>query len=182
MSQRRRAAAMLWWTATSVVLTAVAVRAHSGPPFPIASNQVAGPYRVSIWTDPDATDNGSAAGRFWVMVDPERTDVVLPHDTQVTVSISPKDREGPAINAVAQPIEGQVSRQFVTVLMDHEGPFSVKVTVDSSLGAADFESGVDATYNARPRPVVLFLSLLPFALMGGLWLKLLLKRLEMKTR
>jgi hypothetical protein len=41
----RRAAAMLWWTATSVVLMTSAVRAHSGPPFPIVSNQLAGPYQ-----------------------------------------------------------------------------------------------------------------------------------------
>jgi len=29
-----------------------------------------GQYKISIWTDPDATDDGSAAGKFWVMVDP----------------------------------------------------------------------------------------------------------------
>jgi hypothetical protein len=178
----RRAAAMLWWTATSVVLMTSAVRAHSGPPFPIVSNQLAGPYRVSVWTDPDATDNGTAAGRFWVMVDPERAGVAMPSDTRITVSVSPEDGGGPAKNAAAQPIEAQVSRQFVTLVMDHEGPFAVKVTIGGSLGVAEIEGRVDATYNARPTPVVLYLSLLPFALVGGLWIKLLLRRREMTKR
>ena len=42
--------------------------AHDGPPFPIVSDQRVGAYVVSIRTDPDATDDGSAGGQFWVQL------------------------------------------------------------------------------------------------------------------
>ena len=42
--------------------------AHSGPPFPIVSTETRGPYSISIWTDPDSTDNGMAAGQFWIII------------------------------------------------------------------------------------------------------------------
>jgi len=32
--------------------------AHSGPPFPIVTDVVRAPYTISIWTDPDTTDDG----------------------------------------------------------------------------------------------------------------------------
>ena len=38
----------------AIVFCAIAVaQAHSGPPFPIVSNQTSGAYTVSVWTDPD---------------------------------------------------------------------------------------------------------------------------------
>ena len=55
-------------TIVAAVGHAATVDAHSGPPFPIISNQIAGSYEVSVWTDPDATADGSAAGQFWVVV------------------------------------------------------------------------------------------------------------------
>ena len=40
----------------AIVFCAIAVaQAHSGPPFPIVSNQTSGAYTVSVWTDPDST-------------------------------------------------------------------------------------------------------------------------------
>src|SRR5690349_11751219 len=54
------------------------VETHSGPPFPIMSDQAAGPYVVSIWTDPDTTDDGSAGGQFWTRVHPAADGVQLP--------------------------------------------------------------------------------------------------------
>ena len=57
-------------TVLALVLVACPARllAHNGPPFPIVSDQVAGPYLVSIWTDPDTTDDGSPGGQFWVRI------------------------------------------------------------------------------------------------------------------
>ena len=42
--------------------------AHNGPPYPIVSDRLAGPYLVSIWTDQDTTDDNSTGGQFWVRV------------------------------------------------------------------------------------------------------------------
>jgi len=154
------------------------VHAHSGPPFPILSDQIAGAYRISIWADPDATDDGSAAGQFWVMLQPVRPDAgpAIPPGTRVEVVIRPLDRPGAVLSGRAAPVNADPARQFVALLMDHEGPFGVRVTVDGPLGTADAQASTDATYDLRPRPILLILFVLPFVLVGVVWGKLLIRR------
>jgi hypothetical protein len=156
-------------------LTGTTLIAHSGPPFPIVSNQEAGPYRISVWTDPDSTDDGTAGGQFWVTLEPISAPT-FPLNTRVEVAIRPLDRPGAPIVAEATPIDGNPARRFVALLMDHEGTFHVGVSVTGDLGQARLESQVDATYDLRPPPLMLFLYLLPFVVVGFLWVKLLLKR------
>jgi hypothetical protein len=152
-----------------------ALDAHSGPPFPIVSDRIAGAYRVSLWTDPDTTDNGQAAGQFWVVIEPAGPRAI-PAGTHASVAIRPLDRDGPARDGKAEPVNGSIERQFVALLMDHEGPFGVRVTIDGPLGRADVDAQVDATYDLRPAPGLIALYLLPFALVGALWVKVLLRR------
>jgi hypothetical protein len=159
--------------------TAPALRAHDGPPFPIVSSQAAGPYVVSIWTDPDTTDDGTAGGQFWVMVQPSAEGMVLPGATRAQVAIRPLDRDGAERSGQAEPVDGDLSRQFVALVMDHEGRFGVRVTVDGPLGAATVESEVEGTYDARPAPAMLFLYLAPFVLIGGLWIRAMHRRRQM---
>ena len=154
----------------------VIVRAHSGPPFPILSNRIAGPYDISIWTDPDATDDGSAAGQFWVMLRPADGAGSLPAETHADVSINALDRSAPRVTGRAQPVNHEVSRQFAALVMDHEGRFGVVVTVDGPLGHAEVEANVDATYDLRPAPIMMVVYLMPFVLVGFLWVKLLVRR------
>ena len=82
------------WTIVGVMTAGAAVGAHSGPPFPIVSNRIAGAYADLRLDGSDATDDGSAAGKFWVMMSPARKGVVLAPDTRVNVSIWPTDRQG----------------------------------------------------------------------------------------
>ena len=168
------------WLCTWVVIAAChpAVSAHSGPPFPILSERIAGPYRISIWADPDATDDGAAAGQFWVMLQPARPKAgeSVPADTHVDVAIRPIDRAGGRQEGRAAPVNADASRQFIALLMDHEGPFGVHVTVNSALGSADVEAATDATYDLRPRPILIVLFVLPFVLVGFVWGKLLIRR------
>ena len=151
------------------------VRAHSGPPFPILSNRIAGPYDISIWSDPDATDDGSAAGQFWVMLRPAGGGS-LPAGTQAEVSIQALDRGAPRVSGRAQPVNNEISRQFAALVLDHEGRFGVAVTVDGPLGQAKVEADVDATYDLRPAPIMMAVYLMPFVLVGFLWIKLLVRR------
>ena len=67
---------------------------HAGPPIPLVSNRIVGPYKVSIWADPDSTDDGTAAGRFWITFG-----TPPPPGTRVQVAIRPLDRAGPTIGA-----------------------------------------------------------------------------------
>jgi hypothetical protein len=150
--------------------------AHSGPPFPIVSGQIAGNYVVAIWTDPDATDDAAAGGQFWVVLQPRGGTAEIPAGTRVMVAIRATDRPGPELTAVAAPVDGLVSRQFAALRMDHEGRFAVRVAVDGPLGPAEVTSAVDATYDLRPPPVLFVVYLLPFVALGLVWVKLLRRR------
>jgi hypothetical protein len=162
-TKRRRLGTLVLIAACQCVL-----QAHSGPPFPIVADRVAGAYKVSIWTDPDVTDDQSAAGRFWVTLEPAADDVL--------VSIKPVDRAGGERSALAEPVNGDKRRQFVALLMDHEGPYAVHVTITGARGGADVDAMTDATYDLRPRPILTVLFVLPFVLVGFVWGKLLIKR------
>jgi hypothetical protein len=152
------------------------VGAHDGPPFPIVSQRTVGPYEVSVWTDPDATDDGSAGGQFWVIVEPAGGSRQLPPDTRATVSVRPLDRSGPRRSGRAEPDGGLLSRQFVALPLDHEGPFAVDVSIAGPLGTADLMADVEATYDLRPAPILLAVYFVPFLLAGALWSTLLIRR------
>ena len=161
-----------------VAFCAVAgVQAHSGPPFPIVSNQTSGAYTISVWTDPDSTDDGSAGGQFWVTVRPAGGAATLPADTRIDVTLTAARSARPAGDRAApsrlRPIPSQ---RFAALVMDHEGRFRVRVTIDGPLGAAAVEADVDATYDTRPAPAMIAVYLLPFVLVGFLWIKLLWRR------
>lgn len=157
------------------------VAAHEGPPFPIISTRPVGAYDVALWTDPDATDDGSAGGQFWVMLDPAEDARDLPSGTTVTVSIRPAGAESSWQTRIAEPVDGILSRQFAALVMDHEGRFDVRVEVGGPLGYATAEAWVDATYDLRPPPALLALYVMPFLAVGLLWLKLLVSRHRTRT-
>lgn len=151
------------------------VHAHSGPPFPIVSDKLAGAYKVSVWTDPDATDNGSNGGQFWVMIEmADGSDP--PPDTRAEVTIRPLDRSGAALSGRADPVDSDAARQFVALLMDHEGRFDVRTQISGPRGQATVDAWVEATYDLRPPPALLVLYVMPFLAVGVLWLKLLYRR------
>jgi hypothetical protein len=156
--------------------TSSILRAHDGPPFPILSDHVTGPYVVSIWTDPDTTDDGTAGGQFWIMIAPVTRTGELPADTRASVTVTPLDRPGAALSASAAPVRGDATNQFAAVLMDHEGRFAVRVAIDGRLGKGSAEATVDATYDTRPAPGLLIVYLAPFVAVGLLWARLLARR------
>ena len=158
-----------------VVLLDGPLLAHTGPPFPIVTSRNVGAYDVSVWTDPDSTDDGSAAGRFWVTLRPS-SGAALPGDTRVNVAINPTDRSGQPNIASAERIANDPSHRFAALVMDHEGRFHVRVTIDGPLGRAEVEGDVDATYDLRPPPAMIAVYLIPFVAIGFLWVKLLLRR------
>jgi hypothetical protein len=143
-------------------------QAHSGPPFPIVTDQAVNGYKVSVWTDPDVTDDATRAGRFWVTVAPPATSIV--------VAVKPLDRAGEATSAAAQAVNGDAQRYYTALRLDHEGRFDVRVEIDGPLGPAHVDAYTDATYDLRPRPILTLLFIAPFLLVGFVWGKLLLKR------
>ena len=160
------------------------IAAHSGPPFPIVTNETQGPYVISVWTDPDATDDGVAAGQFWVIIEPAMSGQPIPSGTEARVSVQSLTTAAPAgarapqsaLSATATVVRGDVTNQFATVVLDHEGPFAVRVEVEGPLGRGDVDSRVEATYDLRPAPYMLAWYLGPFVIVGILWTRLLLRR------
>ena len=150
--------------------------AHDGPPYPIVSNHLSGPYSISVWTDPDTTDDGKPGGQFWVTLEATDNLKTVPAGTIASVSIRPLDRSGDASEGQAAPVAGDASRQFVALVLDHEGRFAVKVTVDGPAGRGQVEGEVSATYDLRPPPGFIVLYLLPFVALGVLWAKVLQRR------
>jgi len=167
--------AVLSWLLLALAVAEPPARAHTGPPFPVVPSRVVGPYNVAVWSDPDSTDDGSAAGRFWVTLRPTNG-ASLPADTRVSVALNALDRADPPKVASAEPVAGEPSHRFAALVMDHEGRFHVRVAIAGPLGAAEVEADVDATYDLRPPPATIALYLLPFVLVGFLWIKLLLAR------
>ena len=177
----RATARAAFTTVIGVLLMTAAGRAHSGPPFPVISNRAVGEYQLSVWTDPDASDDGSAAGRFWVAIRPFRGGAAMPSETRATVSITPIDTAGPPRIAVAEPVRGDVSSQYAALVMDHEGRFHVHVAVSGPWGPAAVDADVDATYDLRPAPWLIVLYVMPFVVVGFLWIKLLRRRAKTRT-
>ena len=169
---------MIGWRMSSLLgLLAVATpaAAHDGPPYPIVSDRVLGVYLVSVWTDPDTTDDGTPAGQFWVTLAP-RGDEPLPAGTRATVAVRPMERPGPEQRTAASPVRGDPANQYAGVVMDHEGRFAVTVTIAGPLGTATVAAEVDATYDLRPPRYLLVVYLMPFVVVGLLWGRLLLRR------
>ncbi len=152
------------------------VLAHSGPPFPILSNRIVGAYDISVWSDPDATDDGTVAGKFWVVLAPAQGGGSIPGNTHARVTIQALDRKVAPLESATEPVDGLVTRQFAALLMDHEGPYKVHVSVEGPLGRAEVETRVDATYDLRPPLGELIVFLFPFAALAGLWLVMLRRR------
>jgi hypothetical protein len=178
MRQARGARAAI--AALAMLVAQDSMRAHSGPPFPIVTDASRGPYVISIWTDPDATDTGTPGGQFWIVIAPSTKGATLPAETRATVSVQPTSTpsSSPATgqSTRTEPVRGDVTNQFGAVLMDHEGPYAVRVDVTGPMGLASIDAMVDATYDLRPPPYMLLWYLFPFLLAGFLWTRLLLRR------
>ena len=162
-------------TAVCVITAACTLAAHAGPPYPIVTDHRAGAYSISIWTDPDATDDGTAGGQFWVVIDAADSGD-LPPATRAQVSLRPLSREGLTQQASAEPVRGDPGNQFAALVMDHEGPYAVAVAISGPLGEAAIDAQADATYDLRPPTYMLAWYLLPFIVAGLLWGRLLFRR------
>jgi hypothetical protein len=154
----------------------VSLIAHNGPAYPIVPNRIAGNYQISLWADPDASDDGSADGRFWATVTAAQAGAAVPPDTEVKISIWPIDRPTSIRTARTAPVEHEPSRWFVAFVIDQEGRYGVRAAIAGPLGPAEVEAIVDSAYDQRPRPLTVVLFILPFLLIGFVWVKLIFMR------
>ena len=149
--------------------------AHDGPPYPIVIDRVVGALSVSVWSDPDTTDDGSAGGQFWVILAPVSGASPV-EDPRVTVAVQSAEHPE-ARGEIAAAREGtDTSRWFAALPMANEGRFHVTVTIAHGQEIHRVEAEVEATYDERPAPILLAIYAVPFVLAGVLWVKLLARR------
>jgi hypothetical protein len=156
--------------AAFLCLQQLAAEAHQGPPYPIVSEREVGAYTISIWSDPDTTDDHSAGAKFWILVR-AAAGAVAPPDTGVGLAVRPHGSERPAIAVTAAREAAKSEQFFVAVEIDQEGPWDVEATVAGALGPATITTLVEATYDLRPPAATTLLYLLPFAAVGLIWLR-----------
>lgn len=146
-----------------LLLLPVRLHAHAGPPFPIVVDRPVGPWKVSLWTDPDI-------GTGVVFVIPEGPG----QPGSVRVTAQPVDGGLPeAVYETERQGRPDDARYFTQVKFDHGGMWRLRATLE---GHGSVEAEVEATPDGVLGPWELGLYLLPFLAVGFLWIKAVLRR------
>lgn len=149
-----------------LLLLPATLHAHAGPPFPIVVDRPVGPWKVSVWTDPDI-------GTGVVFVIPEGPS--QPHTVRVTAQ--PVDRGLPeAVYETEQQGRPGDVRYFTKVKFDHGGKWRLRATLEGGGTVGIAEAEVEATPDGVLGPWELGLYLMPFLAVGFLWGKAVLRR------
>ena len=139
-------------------------RAHEGPPFPIVVDRRAGPYLVSVWTDPDV-----GVGKFFVILEPA-SGTTLPEELDVEVCVRPMSGRLPeaCYAGTRQNLRDRV-QYYAEVEFDRQEMWQVRVGVKGAGGNGEVLAEVEATppgYGVWDLLIYGF----PFVLFGLLWL------------
>jgi hypothetical protein len=177
---RTRPARFRWTLAFAAALSAAGVHpaaAHEGPPFPIIMDVRAGPYLVSVWTDPDI---GEAL--FFVVL--ETPDGGLPP-------------EPAAVSMWAEPIDGRLPRASYSgrrqtlrnrmqyelhPLFDERRQWRVGFQIRNADGRME---EVQAQVESTPPgwgPWDLLIYAFPFGLLGTLWIVAMVRQRHRRRR
>jgi len=143
--------------------------AHEGPPFPIVMDRRAGPYVVSVWTDPDV-----GTGKFFVILEPA-PGTTLPEGIGVEVCVRPLSGRLPEACSTAERQNVQRVQYYAEVEFDRQEMWGVRVRVKGPADAVEVVAEVEATppgYGAWDLLIYGF----PFVLFGLLWLCVALRR------
>ena len=145
-----------------LLLVPVAAHAHDGPPFPLLLDEMAGPYKISIWADPDV-----GTGTFFVFV--EAPDGGSTEEVTVTIHVRPRSGRLPEASYQTERQEvGRRVQYFGEVAFDAQEHWQVRFAVKGPAGKGEVAGEVEATPPGLGRwdfAVYLF----PFVLLAGLW-------------
>jgi hypothetical protein len=158
---------------TAVALTLVCAArasAHEGPPYLILVDKSLGPSTASVWADPDV-----GTGTFFIILEPTQGGT-LPDDIKIEIGVRPTDGRLPeATHAAArEDVRGRVQYK-AEVPFDAEGPWRVRVALQSSRGGGEIAADVEVTPPGLGR-WDLILYLFPFIAVGALWLRAVTRR------
>jgi hypothetical protein len=144
--------------------------AHEGPPFPILVDKTLGPCVVSVWSDPDV-----GVGTFFFILEPAQGGKV-PDDVRIDVGVRPvSGRLAEAVYAAAREDQGGRVQFKAEVPFDAQELWRVRIQLQSSQGGGEAETDVEVTPPGYGRWDLL-IYILPFAAVGALWLRALVRR------
>jgi len=162
------AAGLLFFSGARVV-------AHEGPPYPILVDKRLGPCVVSVWADPDV-----GTGTFFFILEPPQGGR-LPDDVRVEVGVRPLSGRLPeAVYAAAREDQGGRVQFKAEVPFDAQELWRVRVSLQSAQGGGEAATDVEVTPPGYGRWDLL-IYLLPFAAVGFLWLRALVRRRRQST-
>jgi hypothetical protein len=156
-------------TAGLLLAVGAPVFAHEGPPYPIIVDQALGPCVLSVWSDPDV-----GTGTFFFILEPAPGGR-LPDDLRIDIGVRPASGRLPEAvhNAVREDQSGRV--QFKALVpFDAEELWRVRVSLQSAQGGGEATTDVEVTPPGYGRWDLL-IYLLPFAAVGALWLRAIIK-------
>lgn len=152
------------------LVCAASAAAHDGPPYAILVDKSLGPSVASVWADPDV-----GTGTFFVILEPA-PGTSLPEDIKVEITVRPLDgHAAETVHAAArEAVRGRV--QFMAEIpFDAEGPWHVRVRLQSPSGGGEIDTDVEVTPPGLGRWDLL-IYLFPFLLVGALWLRAVTRR------
>lgn len=147
------------------LLTPPVALAHVGAPYPVLMEEPAGPYLVSALADPDV-----GQGTFYVLVSLEQ-EQSPPPDTVVTVWVEPEDGHLAETSHQAEREQTRYGERFVAkVPFDAEGRWGVRLGIEGTAGQGTVAFPVQVT-PAGTGWLATLACLVPFLILGGLWLR-----------
>ncbi len=153
-----------------VMFPVLRAQAHEGPPFEII-NEKSPPYQISVWSDPDI-----GTGTFFVVLEPIDDDRFIEPDS-VLVHVAPVSAPHLEAGFHAGPQRVRYGARYYTeVPFDSGGFWHVRVQVAGAGRLHQTETDVEVTPDGTIGPIGLIVYLVPFALVGFLWLKAFLRR------
>lgn len=156
----------------AVLLSACPVLAfaHEGPPYPIIVDKTVGPCVLSVWSDPDV-----GTGTFFLILEPTPGGKI-PDDVRIDLGVRPTSGRLPEAVYAAEREDAGGRVQFKALVpFDAQELWRVRVSLRSSQGDGEATTEVEVTPPGYGRWDLL-IYLLPFAAVGALWIRALVKR------
>jgi hypothetical protein len=143
--------------------------AHEGPPYPIIVDKNVGPCVLSVWSDPDV-----GTGTFFFILEPVPGGQ-LPDDIRIDIGVRPTSGRLPEAVYAAEREDQSGRVQFKALVpFDAEELWRVRVSLQSAQGGGETTTDVEVTPPGYGRWDLL-IYLIPFAAIGALWLRAIVK-------
>ena len=160
------------------LLPARLVNAHEGPPIPVVMDHIMPHYTLSLWADPDIGD-----ATFFIVVEQANNSNEPRHETpQVSLWVEPVDGHLPRVTCDAEPMTLRNQVQFVARPYFHQRDmWRVGITLRCQAGIDEYETQIESTppgFGAWDLIIYSF----PFALLGGMWIIAVVRRVRLITK